>query len=164
MRKEFLVIGIVLIVVGAIFIPTSRIISETTQVERYEQVVSKQGVSNFQLYLESGKYRIYQLIGGYRVGTHPKISIYDSDNNLLYDFDVEEAHWFYFTVPSGFYKFAIEGSYSISESSIDVDRFVTEERTVYPIESLLPFGLLLVVLGAGVTVVGAIIPSKKKKL
>ena len=162
MRKEIIAIGIVLIVVGAISILTSKIISEPTQVERYEQVVSKQGVSNFYLYLESGKYRIYQLIG-YRVGAHPKIIIYDSNNNLLYEFDVEDGYQFYFTVPSGFYKFAIEGSYSISESSIDIDRFVMEERIVYPLEGLLPFGFLLVVLGAIVTGVGAVIQSKKSQ-
>jgi uncharacterized membrane protein len=166
MRKELLVIGIVLIAVGVIFIPTSRL-PEERKVQYLQTVASFEGryfSSHIELYLEGNKKYNVLWVGtltGYPIGS-PTLEVKDPNGNIIYS-----SYSFpppnnidFWGVLSGMY--AIDFNVLKSEDThLTITKYVEIIETTYPYNSLISMGLLLIVLGAVVSIVGAVIRFKR---
>lgn len=166
MKKEFLVIGIVLMVVGVIFIPVSRL-SKEGKVQDIQTVASFEGryFSRYiELYLEGNKrynIRWSGTLRGYLIG-EPTLEVKDPNANIIYSSDS-------FPPPSSINFWGVlSGIYTIDfnvlkseDTRLTIYKYVDITETTYPYNSLLPMGFLLVVLGVVVTIAGIIIHSKQ---
>jgi len=154
MGKVIFRIGLVLALVGIIFMPLSRI-SEIRQVETPQTQTIVEGVPPIETYLESGAYYIY--IFGFNA--HPpddaKIIVYDQNNLTVFESSVFE------TKPNGTLRFGYDftvqkpQNYSITPYAFEVDylrltttKYVYNPAVTYPYISLLPVGLAMVIAGA----------------
>jgi len=100
MRKDFLVIGVVVLIGGVILLGISWI-RETRFIAR------SINDDDLRAYLEAGEYHIH---ASYSVPEdHPKIKIYDSYDNLIYEKDY---------APESDFKVPIAGFYSIHVTNV----------------------------------------------
>ena len=142
-----MVIGIVLLIGGFVLLGMS-MIRETKFVTR--------SINDDELraYLEAGE---YQLHASYFVPENypPKIKIYDSYDNLIYEKDYASKSDF--TVPAA-------GVYRIHVTNVQEDNGILEVgRILYRFKNLFLLGVSLVALGIALTVVGVIKPYKKHR-
>jgi len=139
MRKEFLVIGIVVLIVGVILLGISGI--------RQTKFIAR-SINDDQLraYLEAGKYHIH---ASYSVPEdHPTIRIYDSYDNLFYEKDY---------APESNFEVPYAGFYSIHVTNMQEQNSVLEvSRILYPFKNSYLLGISLIALGIAFAVVGVI--------
>ncbi len=168
MKNKLIVIGIVLIVVGAISVSFSRLLAEKREAESFESVIDSTGrffSSHIEQYLEGDeKYRLlwYGTLTGYEP-QKPTLEVKDPNGNTLYSThlvpppDHEIDFW---ANQSGVYT--IDFNVLKSEDGVyNIYKFVGALDSAYPNQISLSLGLLLVVSGTVVTIVCAVIPSKK---
>ncbi len=152
MRKDILVIGIVLLIGGVILIGMSRI---------RETEFAARSINDDELrtHLEAGEYHVHA--SNFVPESYPpKIKIYDSYGNLVYEeILVQEKNY---ELKSEF-EVHIDGIYRIKVNNVQDDNGVLEvSRIMYPFNNFSFLGIPLIALGIAFTVVGIIKPYKKQ--
>lgn len=170
MKNKLIVIGIALIVIGAISVSFSRLLLERREAESFESVISLQTGQSFSNHIELNlegeeKYRL--LWYGPLTDYYPQnstLEVKDPNGNTLYSTRLapppnhEIDFW---ANQSGIYT--IHFNYvKIEDGVYNIYKFIGT-TAAYPHQISLSLGLLLVVSGTVVTVIYAIKPSKKLK-
>lgn len=169
MRKDTLVIGIVIILIGIIFIPLSRI-SETRRVStsQTQTVANSLCLPPIVTYLESGNYHIRITEDRIIVGQSALIIVYDQNNHVVFQSSILES-WEPFEIKYD-YDFIVQNSGFHNITLKDASGFIvqiTTTKTVwndviaYPFESLFSIGLAMVIIGVAFMIFGSVIPSKR---
>lgn len=169
MKKRLVAIGIVLIVIGAISVSFSRLLAERREAESFESVFDSTGrffSSRIRVYLEGNeKYRLlwYGTLTGYDP-QGPTLEVKDPDGNTLYSAYLDPSE-----LPHTIDFWGnLSGIYTIDfnvlkseDACYNIYKFVGAMDSACPHQISLSVGLLLVVSGTVVTIVCAVMPSKK---
>jgi hypothetical protein len=184
MRKGILAVGVIVLIVGIVFIPTSRLISENRTTwdyneKRYGYLQQNQLPEGliFELYLNTSQRWTVKLLEygqetNATIDEHkPYIQVYDYSDTLIYDVPYETLR----IMPHGWEPVPIEGWYKIdinwkpstnillsSGFGVNIGTFVERIETVYPYGELFSVGLFLVVIGAVIGIVGALTSPKTR--
>lgn len=142
MRKDFLVIGIVLLIGGVILLGISGI-RETKLVAR------SINDDEIRTHLEAGKYRVYAS-NFVPEDSPPEIRIYDSYGNLIYEENYASKSDFTVST-AGVYRIHVENMQE-SNSILELSRIL------YRFKTLSFLGIPLIAIGIASTVVGIIKP------
>lgn len=167
MKKKSIIIGIVLIVIGAITASFSRLLAEKEEAESFESIFDSTGrffSSHIEQYLEGDE--------KYRLLWHGTITDYDPQNSTLQVKD-PKGNTLYHTQllphPDHEVDFSTNqsGIYTIDFNSVKIEDGVyniykhVETEAAYPHQISLSLGLLLVASGTAVTITYALKSSKK---
>jgi hypothetical protein len=180
LRKGILAAGVILLVVGVILLPISQVTKTRSVWVPPERVATYQGDGIphiLRVYLEGGnKYRLCLGSSTHSVygGEYPpsRLEIRDPTDNIIYKYQYQRSGEFVTDVKfqaliSGVYEIEWWGYYRDSEWN-PVDLIYIEklspprEETYQPLEGFLWFGILLVVVGAGICVLAVAIPPRSK--
>lgn len=146
MKKNILVIGVLLLIGGVIVL----LISGIRETETMARSIND---DDLRVYLEAGEYHIH---ASYSVREdHPKIKIYDPYGNLIYEKDY---------VPELDFRTPTTGFHSIHVTNMWTGNSVLEvSRIWYRFKGLFPLGISLIALGVGSIIVGIIKPYKEQR-
>lgn len=178
-RRGILATGVILLLIGVILLPISQV-TETRKVwVPPERVATYQGDDIphiLRVYLEGGnKYRLELDSSTHSVcgGEHPpsRLEIRDPKGNIIYKYQYQRGGEFVtrveFQAPiSGTYEIEWWGYYRDRWRPIDliyIEKLLPPREEIYrPLEGLLWFGTLLVIVGAGICVLAVAIPARSK--
>lgn len=188
MRKETLIVGAIVVVIALVFIPTSRLIKETRTETWWEYNEDCYGYHcenelkdmPEEIYLTKEQRWTVKMLD-YGEEYHPTfdgnklyIQLYDYSDTLIYDVPYETLR----KMPRGWEPVPVDGWYKIElewkpgpvgiilwglghGECIGTYTEIVEISDIYPYGFLFPIGLLLVILGAIISMVGVFIPQER---
>jgi len=169
MRKIFVALGSMLIVVGILAIPigftswTERQMGQPIPITNWVSVASRAAMSSFIEYLTPNEYRA--IVTSTMILEPTYLDVVEPIGNHLYRFSVSNFNEpFYFTITqSGNYNFTTLNPYgSVALDSVEIEEKTTSfwyqyyNAVVRPYEVLIDIGLLVVLTGAGLLVFGLV--------
>ena len=171
MRISIIVVGAVIMVVGIVLIPTSRLVSETSSKWEYHGVRDVGGASFSPQYIYLYPDQRWTLEITYYAGDSPPslpsnltITLSDYQGNLVYSVPYSVLKG----MPHGWEPVSVEGNYTLRIVRLDewlgieasYGYWAKETQTIYPLESWLQIGIALLIGGAIITSIGAFLKRK----
>lgn len=168
MKKDTLLTGILIILIGIVFIPISRV-PEVNRVSKSQT----QTVANslcpppIITYLESGNYHIKITEDKITVAQSARITVYDQDESIIFQSSILEGsnfaikHNYDFIVQnSGVYNITLEdaGGFRVE---VTTTKTIWDDVIVYPFELLFYIGLAMVITGLTFIILSSVISSRK---
>lgn len=166
MRKETLAIGIIILTIGVILIPISRI-PETRRVytDQTQVVADSSCPPPVIVYLENGNYHIAVIQGEHGIwGQDALVVIHDQNGDVIFQSSLLPWSSFYqfdFVVPSsGVHNITLEdiGGFSVK---VTTTKRIWNDTIAYPFESLFNTGLILTIMGVSVLAVYSVTRKRK---
>jgi hypothetical protein len=175
LRKNILIVGVILSITGVIFLPISQVTATVMEWVPPERVVTYQGEGIphiLRVYLVGGsKYRLVldsttHIITMYNA----RLEIRDPRGNVIYRYRESESGGTvtsveFLALESGTYVIEWWGYYRDEKGPIDliyIEKILPpRERVFRPLEGLLVLGILMIIVGAGICILGALLPERK---
>jgi hypothetical protein len=168
MKKDTVVIGILILLIGIVFIPISRV-SETKRfsTSQTQTVANSLCPPPIITHLESGSYHIKITEDKIIAAQSARIVVYDQNNNIIFQSSILEGSDF---VIKHDYDFVVQNSGIHNITLEDAGGFVVAVMTTmtiwtdvitYPFESLFYIGLAMVITGVTLMILGSVISSRR---
>lgn len=168
-KRGALVIGIIIMVMGIIFIPISRIPEiKRAYTDQTQTVARSPCPPPILVYLETGNYHIEITKGNgviWEVYGNPRVVVYDQNSIMIYQSSVDlsfSLHDF-LVYNSGVHNITLEDVWGLN---LEVTKTITISNDIvtYPFEWLLHIGLILAIIGASVMIIGSVTEKRKDSL